>query len=120
MRATYEVLLGPEALRAVRDLPDQQRVMLAAALREELGAAGPNSASEYRFDHGNSQYLATPLSFNALVAIHRLLTEGELAQLSRQMGRRVAPRGFWVIRFCSAVPSLAALWREYSLPHLRG
>jgi hypothetical protein len=116
MRATYEVVLGPEAIRQSRDLPDQHRLMLAAALRKELGAAGPNSASKHKFDHGNAQYLAIPLSFNALVAIYRPLTDRELAQLSRQEGRRTAPCGFWVIKFCSAVPSLAALWREYSLP----
>jgi hypothetical protein len=116
MRATYEVVLGPEAIRQARDLPDQHRRMLAAALEEELGAAGPNSASEYKFDHGKAQYLAIPLSFNALVAIYRPLTDRELARLSQQQGRRMAPCGFWVIEFCSAVPSLAALWRKYSLP----
>jgi hypothetical protein len=119
MEVTHEVILGPEALRAVRDLPDQQRLMLAAALRKELGVAGPNSARAFEFDHGNSQYLATPLSFNALVAIHRPLTEEELAQLARQEGRLTAARGFWIIKFCSAVPTLAALWRESPPPYTR-
>lgn len=91
--------------------------MLAAALRDELDA-GPNSVGAYKFDYGKTQYLATPLSFNAYVALHRQLTDEELVQLARQARRQVAPRGFWVIQFCSAVPSLAAQWREHALPDI--
>jgi hypothetical protein len=117
MHTTYEVALGPAAIRAIRDLPHQYRLMLAAALRDELDA-GPNSVNAYKFDHGNAQYLATPLSFNAYVAVHRQLTDLELARLSRQAGREVAPRGFWVIEFCSAIPTLVTHWREQALPYL--
>lgn len=117
MGTTYEVALGPAAIRAIRDLPQRYRLMLAAALRDELDA-GPNSVNAYKFDHRNAQYMATPLSFNAYVAVHRQLTDLELLRLSRQAGREVAPRGFWVIEFCSAIPALAAQWREQALPYL--
>ena len=102
MSATYEVVLGPEAIRAVRDLPYLDRRKLGRALRSEL-VDGPNAASEYMFDYGKAQYTATPLSFKAYTAIHRPLTGGELARLSQEQGRPAHGRGFYVIEIRSGV-----------------
>jgi hypothetical protein len=98
----YEVVLGPEALRVIRDLPYPDRRRLGRALRNEL-IDGPNAASEYRFDYGKAQYTATPLSFKAYTAVHRPLTRGELARLSREQGRPARDRGFYVIEIRSGV-----------------
>jgi len=102
LRAAYEVVLGPEAIRVIRDLPYPDRRKLGRALRGEL-VDGPNAASEYRFDYGKAQYTATPLSFKAYTAIHRPLTRGELARLSREKSRPVRRRGFYVIEIRSGV-----------------
>jgi hypothetical protein len=102
MRATYEVVLGPEAVRAVRDLPYPDRRKLSRALRSEL-VDGPNAVSEYRFDYGKAQYTATPLSFKAYAVVHRPLTRDELARLSREQGRPARGCGFYVIEIRSGV-----------------
>jgi hypothetical protein len=102
MRATYEVVLGPEAIRVIRDLPYPDRRKLGRALRSEL-VYGPNAASEYRFDYGKAQYTATPLSFKAHTAVHRPLTRGELARLSREQSRPVRDCGFYVVEIRAGV-----------------
>lgn len=113
MRATYEVTLGPSAIRVVLGLPSlQDRKELADALRTEL-VDGPNADKELRFDSdGNAQtdprvpsrvvYTATPLSFDAYTALHRPMTGGELSRLRREKGRPVAGRGFYVLDILSA------------------
>jgi hypothetical protein len=111
MHAKYEVVLGSEAIRAIRDLPRPSRRELRSALAKEL-VDGPNAHSEHEFDYGKARYLVTPLSFNAYLALHRPLTGEELARLSEQLGRMVAPHGFYVIAFCSAVPALVARLRD--------
>jgi hypothetical protein len=102
MSATYEVVLGPEAIRVIRDLPYPDRRKIGDALRSEL-VDGPNASSEYRFDYGKAQYTATPLSFKAHTAVHRPLTRSELARLSREQRRPVGERGFYVIEIRSGV-----------------
>jgi hypothetical protein len=102
LRAAYEVVLGPEAIRVIRDLPYPDRRKLGRAVRSEL-VDGPNAASEYRFDYGKAEYTATPLSFRAYTAVHRPLTCGELARLSREQGRPARGRGFHVIEIRSGV-----------------
>jgi hypothetical protein len=84
------------------------RSKLANALRQEL-LDGPNAGNEFRFNcDGKPQvsvdldvpdgpiYTATPLSFKAYTAVHRAMTEAELARLSLERGRPVAARGFHV------------------------
>jgi hypothetical protein len=102
LRATYEVVLGPEAIRVIRDLPYPDRRRLGHALRREL-ADGPNAGCEYRFDYGKAQYFAMPLSFKAYTAVHRPLTRSELARLAREQGRPVCERGFYVVEIRTGV-----------------
>jgi hypothetical protein len=115
MAATYEVTLGPAAVRAMRSLRDpHDQKELADALRTEL-ADGPNAGKEVRCDcYGNVQaavepctlrgviYTATPLSFNAYTAFHRPMTTGELRRLMREQRRPAAERGFHVIDILAA------------------
>ena len=109
MNTTYEVVLGPAAIQAIRNLRNlADRSRLANALRQEL-SDGPNAANELRFDcEGKPQvepiiavpncviYTATPLSFRAYTAVHRAMTEAELLRLSREQDRAVAHLGFLV------------------------
>jgi hypothetical protein len=107
MSTRYEVVLGPAAIRTVLSLPDPERKELAVALGAEL-LDGPNADKAARFDGdmrvcdqscGPSDvvYTATPLSFGAYVALHRLMTREELRRLRREQGRRVAARGLYVL-----------------------
>ena len=112
----YEVTLGPAAIRVVLGLKDRKE--LADALRTEL-VNGPNADKEVRFDSDfNAQtnprvlsgvvYTATPLSFDAYTALHRPMTPAELARLSREQGRPVADRGFYVLDILSAESGFAS------------
>jgi len=102
MGATYEVVLSPAAIRAIRSLQYQDRRSLGRALRSEL-VDGPNAASEYEFHYGKYAYTATPLSFKAHTAVHRPLSSSELARLSRDRHRPVRSQGFYVVEIRSGV-----------------
>ena len=106
----YEVTLGPAAIRVVLGMRDRKE--LADALRTEL-VDGPNADKELSFDSdGNAQtdpglpsgmvYTATPLSFDGYTALHRPMNGNELARLSREQGRPVSERGFYVFDILSA------------------
>jgi hypothetical protein len=115
--ATYEVTLGPAAVRTVQSLWDpHDQNELAIALRTEL-REGPNADKElelkFPFDGdfqgdvsplvpGGVAYTATPLSFNGCTAFHRPMTEEELQRLGREQSRAVADHGCFVIDILSA------------------
>lgn len=105
----YEVVLGPAAMRAILGVRNSEgRDQIADALRKEL-LNGPNADKEYRFDSDGSGvpstgrdapsvvYTATPLTFNAYVAIHRPMTGQELSLLRRERGDPVTNHGFYVL-----------------------
>ena len=124
MSDTYELTLGPAAIRAFRYLPStEDQSGLANALRQEL-LDGPNADNEFRFDcDGKPQvnvgldppsgviYTATPLSFRAYTAVHRSMTRAELARLSAEQGRPVTSRGFHVFDLLRAEQGFAR-WQE--------
>lgn len=96
--ATYEVILGPAARRAIQGLQNEKaRSGLADALRQELDH-GPNAGKEYRFEAASGgevrAYTATPLSVG-YTAVHRPLTSAELKKLRQEQGH-AARRGFYV------------------------
>jgi hypothetical protein len=110
MNATYEVTLGPAAIRVVLGLRDRKE--LADALQSEL-VDGPNADKELRFDaDGNAQmrphvpsglvYTATPLGFDGYTAFHRRMTDAELRRLSQEQDRPVAAIGFYVVDILAA------------------
>jgi hypothetical protein len=109
MGVTYEVVLGPEAILAIRNLQYQDRRRLGQVLQSEL-VNGPNMASEYRFHYGKFQYTATPLSFKAYTAVHRPLTQSELGRLTQEQDRPVHDRGFYVIEIRSGVTAFTRRW----------
>jgi hypothetical protein len=102
MGTTYEVVLGPAAIRTIRDFPYPDRRKLDRVLRSEL-VGGPNAASEYKFPYAKAEYTATPLSFKAYTAVHRPMTRAELGRLSEERGRPASRRGFYVIEIRSGV-----------------
>jgi hypothetical protein len=106
INSAYEVTLGPAAIRTIRNLPYQHRIILARVLGTEL-EDGPNADKELKLDCGSAQYTATPLSFKAYTAVHRHMTAGELGRLSRKQGRPVAALGFYVIEIRSAESAFA-------------
>src|ERR1700689_2383502 len=94
MDTKYELVLAPAAVRALLSLSDQARKELAEALGTELHN-GPNGRKEAFYDadlracgRGRAVYTATPLSYDAFVAVHRPLSADELARLRREKGRR--------------------------------
>lgn len=107
---TYEVTLGPAAIRAIRNVVEHgYRKVLADALRTEL-ADGPNAGKEIelRFSPDDvslpdpdtpdsAAYKATPLSIGGYIVIHRPMTWEELKQLQREQARPVAAHGFYVV-----------------------
>jgi hypothetical protein len=105
MSVSYEVILGPAAIRATLSMSDADRKELADALRTEL-LDGPNADKEVGFDadlrrcvhpdHGRV-YTGTPLSSGAYLAVHRPMTRDELRRLRREQDRRVAAAGFLVL-----------------------
>jgi hypothetical protein len=123
---SYEVALGPAAIRTVLSLPDpDERERLADALQTEL-INGPNAHNELRFDsdvrvysdraagQGTAVYTATTLSFAGYTAVHRHMTSEELRQLRQEQGCSTASRGLYVIdilpaesAFTRTVPRLA-------------
>lgn len=111
---TYEVALGPAAIRVILSLSDPgERKELANALRTEL-IRGPNAHNEYKFDsdvrayadrgagQGSTVYTATPLSFAGYTAIHRRLSKEEFRRLRREHGPSPATRGLYVIDILAA------------------
>jgi len=109
---SYELVLGPAAIRTLLGLPGHERKELAASLREEL-VNGPNAHSEVKFDSDlralsedttdkGPVYTATPLSFAAYIAVHRPLTKEELKRLRRERGSRTAHKGFFVMDILAA------------------
>jgi hypothetical protein len=94
MDTRYELVLAPAAVRALLSLSDLARMELAGVLGTEL-LNGPNARKEAFYDadlracrRERAVYTATPLSYNAFVAVHRPLTGDELARLRREKGRR--------------------------------
>jgi hypothetical protein len=104
MDMKYELVLAPAAVRALLTLGDPARMELAGVLGTEL-LNGPNARKEAFYDadlracrRERAVYTATPLSYDAFVAVHRPLTGDELARLRREKGRRrAAGRGFHVL-----------------------
>jgi hypothetical protein len=104
MDMRYELVLAPAAVRALLSLRDPARMQLAVVLGTEL-LNGPNARKEAFYDadlracrRERAVYTATPLSYDAFVAVHRPLTGDELARLRREKGRRrTADRGFHVL-----------------------
>jgi hypothetical protein len=104
MDTRYELVLAPAAVRALLSLSDPARMALAVGLGTEL-LNGPNARKEAFYDadlrtcrREKAVYTATPLSYDAFVAVHRPLSEDELARLRREKGRRRAlARGFHVL-----------------------
>jgi hypothetical protein len=92
---TYEVVLGPAAIRTIERLPEPEQGTLADALRNEL-VDGPNVKAAFSFVCEIGQYTATPLSFEAYTVVHRPMTEDELSRLSREQQRPTAETGFYV------------------------
>ena len=108
MDGSYEVTLGPAAIRVVLPLDLQDQKDLADALWEEL-ANGPNADKEYKFNLEETrkpyvdpaapdlvEYTATPLSFGGYIAVHRPMTKDELKRLRKEQGHS-ASRGFYVL-----------------------
>ena len=112
----YEVILGPAAAQVIMDLADP--LPLAESLSSELDE-GPNADKEVRYrgavlcaDHdgavpADAIYTATPLSFLAYTAVHRPMTEAELARLQTHERRRVAACGFVVHDILAAESAIA-------------
>jgi len=104
MDTRYELVLAPAAVRALLSLSDPARMALAMVLGTEL-LNGPNARKEAFYDadlracrREKAVYTATPLSYDAFVAVHRPLSEDELARLRREKGRRRAlAQGFHVL-----------------------
>ena len=104
MDMKYELVLAPAAVRALLSLRDPARMELAVVLGTEL-LNGPNARKEAFYDadlracrRERAVYTATPLSYDAFVAVHRPLSEDELARLRREKGRRRAlAQGFHVL-----------------------
>jgi hypothetical protein len=102
---SYEVVLGPAALRIIRALPFKSRGKLGYALGTEL-IDGPNADKEIKFDadlHVDSDllssvaYQATPISYGGYTVVHRPMTDVELKRLSSEQDRSVADNGVYVI-----------------------
>ena len=94
MDTRYELVLAPAAVRALLSLSDPARMELAGVLGTEL-LNGPNARKEAFYDvdlracrRERAVYTATPLSYDAFVAVHRPLSEDELATL---VHREIAP-----------------------------
>ena len=94
MDMRYELVLAPAAVRAVLSLRDPARMELAVVIGTEL-LNGPNARKEAFYDadlracrRERAVYTATPLSYDAFVAVHRPLSADELARLRREKGRR--------------------------------
>ncbi len=112
----YEVILGPAAVQVIMDLADP--APLAESLSSEL-REGPNADKEVRYqgsalgaDHdgavpSDAIYTATPLSFLAYTAVHRPMTDAELARLQAHERRRVARCGFVVHDILAAESAIA-------------
>jgi hypothetical protein len=104
MDTRYELVLAPAAVRALLSLSDPARRELAGVLGTEL-LHGPNARKEAFYDadlracrRERAVYTATPLSYDAFVAVHRPLAEDELARLRRERRRRRAlAQGFHVL-----------------------
>ncbi len=104
MDTRYELVLAPAAVRALLSLSDPARMELAGVLGTEL-LNGPNARKEAFYDadlracrRERAVYTATPLSYDAFVAVHRPLAEDELARLRREKRRRRAlAQGFHVL-----------------------
>jgi hypothetical protein len=120
----YEVMLAPAAERVIMGLKDPGPLVesLSAELRE-----GPNADKEVRY-HGavlradldgavpaDAIYTATPLSCGAFTAVHRPMTEGELAALQAQQRRQVAGSGFIVFDILAAESGVARRPRPLNL-----
>ena len=80
MDTRYELVLAPAAVRALLSLSDPARTELAGALGTEL-LNGPNVRKEAFYDadlracrREKAVYTATPLSYDAFVAVHRPLS----------------------------------------------
>jgi len=104
MDTRYELVLAPAAVRALLSLSDPARMELAGVLGTEL-LNGPNARKEAFYDadlracrRERAVYTATPLSYDAFVAVHRPLSADELARLRRERRRRRAlAQGFHVL-----------------------
>ncbi len=104
MDTRYELVLAPAAVRALLSLSDPARMELAGVLGTEL-LYGPNARKEAFYDadlracrRERAVYTATPLSYDAFVAVHRPLADDELARLRRESRRRRAfAQGFHVL-----------------------
>jgi hypothetical protein len=104
MDTRYELVLAPAAVRALLSLSDPARMELAGVLGTEL-LNGPNARKEAFYDadlracrRERAVYTATPLSYDAFVAVHRPLAEDELARLRRERRRRrPLAQGFHVL-----------------------
>lgn len=128
MDGSYEMTLGPAAIRAVLSLRLwQDRKDLAEALRTEL-ANGPNADKEYKFDLYETRkpyvdpaapdppvYTATPLSFGAYIAIHRPMSKEELKRLRKQQGHS-ASRGFYMLDILTGDSGIATCEPRATFP----
>ena len=114
---TYEVAMGPAALRVILKMPGACREKVAKALRTEL-LDGPNAGKEalYTADlrlcpPGMKMrgviYTATPLSTDGYTAVHRPMTKEEIKKLRREHGQ-AASLGFYVF---DILPATAAFTR---------
>jgi hypothetical protein len=103
--AMYEVILGPAAERAFKELGTSSgRAMLKTALQTEL-IDGPNAAYRHEFEIGSDYnknpyrglaYSALPLSFGGYTAVYRSMSSEELMRLKVEQGRSVSDCGFYV------------------------
>lgn len=101
----YEVILGAEARRVIRELPRAEKKLLADGLRTELtDRPGPSTVviqqtAPHRLPPGHT-YFGHALP--GYVVIYRKMTRAELAKMAREQGH-VMSRGYAVFDIVPAV-----------------